>query len=162
MKLRILCLFLVFCFLFSGCSFFGERIREPVTFYYLCSTYQENLCCVLAPEEREASGHVGDLPYLLALYLMGPTDDEHMSPLPSGSRITSSFEGDTIVLTLSDTSSLSDIDFSLACACLTMTCLEMTDAETVIIRNGDREKSMTRSSLTLYDATTESTPTEES
>ena len=161
MKLRILCLILVFCFLLSGCSFFGERIREPVTFYYLCKNYQENLCCVLTPEEREASGHTGDLPYLLALYLMGPTDDEHMSPLPSETHITSSFEGETIILTLSDTASLSDIDYSLACACLTMTCLDMSDAEKVIIRSGDREKVMTRNSLTLYDAISESIPTEE-
>ena len=62
------------CFLLSGCGFFGERIREPVTFYYLCADYQEKLCCVIVPEEREASGHSGDLSYLLALYQIGPAE----------------------------------------------------------------------------------------
>lgn len=163
MKQRILCLILSISILLTGCGFFGERIKEPVTFYYLCSSYQEDLCCVIVSEEREASGHLGDLSYLLALYLMGPTNDEYVTPLPAGTRIASQMDAGHILLELTDTShTLSDIEFSLACACLTLTCLEITDAEDVTILSGDREKTMSRSTLTLYDATSETIPSEES
>lgn len=162
MKRRFLCLILVLSLLLSGCSYFGERIKEPVTFYYLCDNYQEDLCCVIVSEEREASGHAGDLSYLLALYLMGPTNDEYVMPLSAGTRITSHIDEDHVLLELTSTSqALSDIDFSLACACLTMTCLEIVDAEDVTVRSGDREKTMNLRTLTLYDSTSETKPPEE-
>ena len=162
MKKRIVCLILCTSLFLTGCGFFGTRIKEPVTFHYLCGSYQEDLCCVIASEEREASGHTGDLAYLLALYLMGPTDDELIMPLPPGTRISAQKQDGHIVLELSDTSdSLSEVEFMLSCACLTLTCLEITEAEDVTIRSGDREKTMNRNTLTLYDATSESLPTEE-
>lgn len=162
MKLRIPCLILVVGLLLSGCSFFGDRIREPVTFHYLCGNYQEELCCVIVSEERETSGHTQDLSYLLALYLMGPTEEDHASPLPSDTRITSEIADGHILLELSGISpAMSDIDFSLACACLTLTCLDIVDAEDVTIRSGDREKTMNSASLTLYDTTAETIPTED-
>lgn len=152
MKTRILSLILSLGILLSGCGFFGERIKEPATFYYLCDSYQEDLCCVIVSEEREASGHVGDLSYLLALYLMGPSNDEYVSPLPVGITIASQINSGHIVLELPDTShTLSDMEFSLACACLTLTCLEITDAEDVTILSGSRTKTMSHSTLTLYD-----------
>lgn len=163
MKYRILCLILSLSILLSGCGFFGERIKEPVTFYYLCGSYQENLCCVIASEEREASGHVGDLSYLLALYLMGPINDEYVSPLPVGITIASQIDDGHILLELPDTAHmLSDIEFSMTCACLTLTCLEITSAEDVTILSGDRAKTMSHSTLTLYDTTSESIASEES
>lgn len=159
---RILCFLLAVSFLLTGCGFFGQRIKNPVTFYYLCSKYQEEMCCVIVSEEREASGHVGDLPYLLALYLMGPTDDELVSPLRSSVQISSIQDGDHIYLELNKLpSSLSDIEFSLTCACLTLTCLDITGAEDVTISSGDRVKTMNRQSLTLYDTADETISTEE-
>lgn len=159
---RILSLILVCSLLLSGCGFFGERIKEPVTFYYLCSNYQEDLCCVIASEQREASGHSGDLPYLLALYSMGPTSDGLVSPLPTGSRITSAREDSQVRLDLGiSVETMSDIEFSLACACLTLTCLEISDAEEVSIQCVDRVRTLDRASLTLYDSTAETTPMEE-
>lgn len=158
---RFLCLILALSLFLSGCGSFVERIKHPVTFYYLCDSYQEKLCCVIASEEREASGHTGDLSYLLHLYLMGPSGDELVSPLPAGVRILSAQQtDDQIRLELSDTAPLlSDVSFSLACACLTLTCLDMTGAETVTIQSGDRSVTMNRESLALYD-NPETTPTE--
>lgn len=159
---RILCFFLAVSVLLTGCGFFGQRIKDPVTFYYLCSKYPEELCCVIVSEEREASGHVGNLPYLLALYLMGPSNDELVSPLRPGVQITSKQDGTHIYLELSNLpSTLSDIDFSLTCACLTLTCLDITGAEDVTISSGDRVKTMNRQSLTLYDTADETISTEE-
>ena len=67
---RAFCLFLAICLFFSGCSLSGERMREPVTFYYPRRVYQYGVeDGVIAAEQREASGHRKDLSYLLALYL---------------------------------------------------------------------------------------------
>lgn len=161
---RIFSLFLIVVFLLCGCSSLGEHIKEPVTFYYLCSSYQKDLCCVVLSEEREASGHSGDLSYLLALYLMGPANDELNSPLPSGTKILSVQQpDDNLLIELSDLDPiLSDIDFSLAGACLTMTCLDISNASSVTINSGSRSITMNRESLSLFDSSTEAVQEEES
>ncbi len=160
---QIVVLLLVFSLFFTGCGFFGERIKEPVTFYYLCDKYQEDLCCVIVSEEREASGHLGDLSYLLALYRMGPAGKEMISPLLPGIGLSSSREGNHITLELTGlTSALSDIDLTLASTCLTLTCLEISDAEAVTILCGDRIKHMRSADLILHDTIAEITPMEES
>lgn len=162
MKRRIVCLILCLCLLLPGCGFTGTLNEETVRFYYLCGNYQENLCCVLAEEARDVSGHTGDLPYLMALYLMGPTNDEHRMPLPSGTRIRTQIDSGHIILELSGLpKTMTDAEFSLACACLTLTCLEIMDAEDVTIHSEDRSRTMDRSTLTLYDTTSETTSTED-
>ncbi len=154
---RILALILVFVLMLCGCSSSGERIKEPVTFYYLNGEYayfsEEG---VLVPEIREASGHRDNLSYLMALYLVGPSQDDLVSPLPRGTRIYFSEQTqDTITLKLSDTANtLSDIDFSLACACLSLTCLDLADVETVTVISGERTLSMNAKGLVLYDSNT--------
>ncbi len=159
---RIFSIILVCSLLLSGCGFFGARIREPVLFFYLCEHYTKDLCCVIVPEEREASGHAADLPYLLALYQMGPVDEELRRPLPIGTRIKSERQENQILLELSDAAhSLSELDFSLACACLSLTCLDITDADTVTIACGSRTKTMTRDSLILSDIPEQTEPMEE-
>lgn len=159
---RTICFLLILCLLLSGCSVIGERLKEPVTFYYLCSEYQEKLCCVITSEEREASGHSQDLSYLLQLYLMGPVSDECRLPLRAGTQIQNiTMKEARIEIQLSDTAStLSDIDFSLACACLTLTCLDVTDAESVTLKCGSRASTMSRDTLTLYDTIAATDPTE--
>ncbi len=159
---RSLCLILICCLLFSGCGFFGERIREPVTFHYICNNYQEELCCVIVSEQREASGHTADLPYLLTLYSMGPVSDELVSPLRPGTKIAyGSEEGQLVLDLITPGSFMTDIEFSLACACLTLTFQDLTGSEHMIIRCGDRSKTLSKSSLTFYDSTADISPTEE-
>lgn len=156
---RIFCLILPICLLLCGC---GERIKEPVTFYYLRSAYQEDMSDVIASEEREAGGHREDLAYLLALYLMGPSEEGLESPLPKGTKIFTVSETDEgILLHISDTTeTLTDLQYSLACACLSMTCLELTDAPQVTIASGERSVTMSHDTLTLYDGST-AAPTED-
>ncbi|MEE0110748.1 MAG: hypothetical protein UEP57_07695 [Oscillospiraceae bacterium] len=152
---RCFCLFLILCLLLSGCGILGERIKEPVTFYYLRSEYQYGTQdAVISSEEREASGHLEDLSYLLALYLMGPADEELKSPLPHGTNIFSAEQSASVItLRLSDTAkTMTDTEFSLACACLSLTCLDLTDAKSVTIISGDRIVTMSRDTLTLYDS----------
>ena len=162
MKRRILCIILAVVFLMSGCSISGKRVNQSVTFHYLCSEYPSELCCVIASEEREATGHMGNLSYLIALYLMGPTTDEYAMPLPAGTKISAQYNDGHVLLELSNMAqAMSDLDFSLACACLSMTCMEIVEAEDVTIRCVDREKVITRNSLTLNDITSETTPATE-
>lgn len=161
---RLIALCVLFGMLLSGCSLFGERIKEPVTFYYIRREYAYSTGDgVLGSEEREASGHLDDLSYMLALYLIGPSDEELVSPLPKGTRILSAETSKhSVILRLSDTSkTLSDSDFSIACACLTLTCLELTDKTEVTIHSGERTVSMSEDNLILFDTRTETKPVEE-
>lgn len=152
---RLISLALVLCLMLSGCGTSGERIMEPVTFYYLQSKYSYGSeGAVIASEEREASGHRRDLNYLLALYLMGPSSEALISPVPQGTRILSvEQEGTTIQLSLSDAAgTLTDAEFSLACACLTLTCLDLTEVEAVTVTCGSRSVTMSHENLTLFDS----------
>lgn len=161
---RLTALCLVFSFLLSGCALFGERIKDPVTFYYVRAEYAYSSTeSVLGSEEREASGHRHDLSYLMALYLIGPSDEALVSPLPRGTRFYSIEEKEnSLLLHLSDTAGvLSDSDFTIACACLTMTCLELTKAEEVTIISGERTVTMSRDNLTLFDTSIETQPSED-
>ena len=97
--------------------------------------------------------------YLLALYLIGPTDESLYAPLPRGVRfLKADQQDDTVTLELTDTTqSMTEAEFTLACACLTMTCLSITDAQSVTILSGSRTVTMSRDNLTLYDNSTEAT-----
>ena len=151
---RFFCLFLCLCLFLPGCS--GELMKNPVTFYYPRREYQYGAeDGVISGEQREASGHADDLRYLLSLYLIGPSSDELVSPLPWGTRLLGvSRENGTVTLELTDT------EFTLACACLTMTTLSITGGDEVTITSGSRSVTMSRDSLTLIDDSTASTTEE--
>ena len=108
----------------------------------------------MASETRVISGQPRDLSYMMALYLMGPTAEEHIIPLPSGTRIHSSIqENGDIALILSEAAlELSESELTLASACLAMTCFDITQTEKVVIQNGSRSISMTRENLLLVDS----------
>ena len=149
---RFICLTLALLFLLSGCA--AAQLREPVTFYYPRTQYRYGAADgVIAQEQRESTGHRGDLTYLLSLYLMGPAEEGLRSPLPKGILLMSAtVEAGEVRLTLSDSSRLmTEADFSLACACLALTAQEITGLTTVSIESGDRSVTMTAEDLTLYD-----------
>lgn len=153
---RFLSMAIAAALMLSGCMGQGQRIREPVTFYYLRSQYEYGSSkSIIGMEEREASGHRGDLRYLMALYLMGPSEEDLRSPLPSGTKMLSVEKADaTVTLTLSELpAAMTDTAFSLACACLTKTCLGLTDAESVTIVSGSRNLTMTLDKLIFLDST---------
>ena len=163
---RAVCLLLCGCCLIAlcGCSVFPSGSGEPVSFYYRRADYQyhssEN---VIVPEQREISGHGGDLQYLVALYLVGPLDDSLILPFPKETRLLKLEEsGDSLLLTLSGNGdSLSDSAFSLACACLALTCLSFSNAEEVTIAGGERTMTITPDNLLLTDDITGRTETTE-
>ena len=92
---------------------------------------------VIAPEIHEISGHHGDLRYLLALYLQGPSDVELRRAFPSGTILVDLVqENKSVTITLSSTAAvLSGIDQTIACACLAETCFAISDVQQVHIQS---------------------------
>lgn len=156
---RILCFLLMFALLFSaGCS---RRQSKPegTPFYY----------CVAEPAYGNGSTSISreyrsDVPEdsLMAafeLYLAGPESAEMISPFPEGMKILSAVqEGDTVLLTVSmELTALTGLDLTMACGCLTMTSLALTDAKQVQISpiygllDGQRTITMNEDTLLLLD-----------
>ena len=155
---HLLCLILLFCLLLSGCSGYSAA-NDSVSFYYVRTEYREDMTTLIAPEKRDAAGHTSDLSYLLALYLIGPSTEELTSPIPRDTELLSvSQQDDAIAIRLSDTEkTMTDPQFALSCACLSMTCLDLTDAQTITITSGTRSITMTRDNFALIDTLTEET-----
>ena len=153
---RLLCFVLTVSVLLSTLSGCGQKLKENITLYYLKSSYQENLDSPIVGEEREVAGHRDNLKYLLSFYLMGPIGKERSSPLPRGTQLyTVEQEGTALTIEISNTSALlSDAEFSLACACLSMTCMELVNAEKVTIVSGSRSLTLSRDNLLLNDTIT--------
>lgn len=161
---RFTALILIIATLLTGCRFLVPHDDDPITFYYLQSDFSYGLDAdVIVSEVRESAGHRRELSYLMALYLMGPVEEEHLSPLPAGTRIFKTEVADSSVkLHLSDAAlSLSPERYTLACACLALTCFDLTDAQTVTIICTDQSITMSRSSLTLRDDSAANQTTEE-
>lgn len=152
MKRTVCMLLLALCL--CGCTLSGESMKEPVTFYYVREQYKADMSQAIGTEIREAAGHREDLAYMLRLYLLGPTQEGLVSPLPRTILVQSvQVQGRTVFLTLSDTDgSLSDGEFSLACACLSLTCLDLTQARRVTIVSGSRTVTMSQENLALFDS----------
>ena len=152
---RLVCAALAAAMLFItfGCR---QQMKESVTFYYLNSAYQETMDSPIVGEEREVAGHRDDLKYLLSFYLMGPISKDLVSPLPRGTLVYNITQEDTeLTIELSNTSALlTDSEFSLACACLSMTCMGLANVENVTIVSGSRSLTISRDNLLLNDTVT--------
>jgi len=148
---RLICSLLCFSLLLTGCSISGERIKEPVVFYYVREDYRKDMDPVIASEIREASGHSEDLSYLLALYSIGPSQKDLKAALPRNTKIVpTEHTEEHIVLTLSEgVLTMTDADFTLASACLALTCMELIAVPQVTIVCGDRTITMQRDTILL-------------
>ena len=153
---KLLCIALAIVLLVSLLPGCGQKMKEPVTFYYQITNYQENMVSPIAGEEREVAGYRDNLKYLLTFYLMGPISQELASPLPQGTQLQSiNQSSEELTIEISDTAStLSDSAFSLACACLSMTCMGLTNAEAVTVVSGSRSLTLDKDNLLLSDTIT--------
>ena len=136
-----------------GCS---KGIQDGADFHYCRKEYQYGKDSgVIAPEQRDITGHVGDLSFLISLYLMGPLDEDLESPFPKGTKLeVLEFTRHGLHIQLSPVpDSFTDSEFTLACACLTLTCLEISDKATFTITSGERSVIMNRNNLILWDNT---------
>lgn len=159
----ILLLSSLFCF--SACN---EAPEKPVNFYYPVSAESyAKTGCVFGKEVREAAGAPDDS-YLISKYLKGPNDPTLMSPYPAGTKLIAlKMDGDILTITLTDRfSTLSGLELTLACASLSMTCMELTGAKTVQIQtqsqtlDGAQQIIMSNDNLLFIDMFTSSTATE--
>ena len=153
---KMLCAALAAVLLISFLPSCGQKMKEPVTFYYQVTDYQGTMACPIAGEEREVAGYRDNLKYLLTFYLMGPISQELASPLPQGTQLQSiNQSSEELTIEISDTAStLSDSAFSLACACLSMTCMGLANVENVTIVSGSRSLTISRDNLLLNDTVT--------
>jgi len=144
-------------------------MSEPVTFYYLRTQtntdayddfYSEG---IIGSEEREAAGHRDNLTYLLSVYFRGPLDSGLISPFPIGCRVLEIHQEDNrMTIQLNPVlAEKSDLDVTVACACLAKTCMDLTGAEAVQIESRNSEdkvlfsRTFTMDNLFLNDTYTE-------
>ena len=157
--IMILCCVLAAVVLIVVCLTPRQDLTGTVTFYYARSEFAYGTPNgAIGSELREVGGHENDLNYLLALYLEGPMDKNLRSPLPGTAYVRIldlSQRGDALHIQLSDLSTvMSDSEFTLACACLTKTCLGIHNVQAVQITSGDRSIRMNPANLQFYDEST--------
>ena len=137
----------------------SQETADRVTFYYAKSEFGYGSGQgTIGYEVRDVGRKKSDLTYMLALYLQGPMDSNLSMPFP-GNNIdqvkTVSRVKDHVFITLADLGvGMTDSRFNLSCACLTKTCLSITDAKKVTITSGDREVTMTADNLITFDEST--------
>ena len=140
----------------------GSSLKEPVSFYYLRNPntiVYGSADGLVAPEQREAAGHVGDLEYLLTLYLGGPLDDRLVSPIPEGVTLENLVirQKNLILVLSSQFAELTDVELTAACVCIATTCFSLTDVDEVTILSPETHLSegvsmtLTRDSVTFLD-----------
>ena len=113
-----------------------EKPKKPVNFYYRRSiiNYDQD-DGVISPESRESQGHEEDINYLLTEYLKGPILNKYVQVFPDGTFLVSiHYMDDAAAVVLSaHLATLTGIDLTIACACITMTIIDLTGVETVQI-----------------------------
>lgn len=168
---RLTAILLLILMLPCLCACTREEMVYPVAYHYLRTPesngeiYHGSADSVIAPEIREGDGHQGDNTYFLEIYLLGPLDREFRSPFPVGTALKGfTLEDGVATVLLSDHfGTLSGIDLTLACGCLTLTVMDLTGADTVTIMtkdtllDGKESITMDRSNLFLTDDTTPET-----
>ena len=139
---NLLCVILILAlsFTLAACASPKEDIKDPVSFYYrqLEMDYG-NAPSAIAKEIRDAQSRRQDYSYLLSLYFKGPEEYSLYNPFPRSTTVKSfALQDGAVDLQLSSAfASLSGLDLSIACACLTITVCEMTGAEQVTISAAD-------------------------
>ena len=140
---RFVSFLIILALLLSGCAIGQKRFNEPVTYFYLRNHSDPDtqdaffLDGAIGSESREGAGHRNDLNYLLSIYLQGPLDERLLSPFPTGCRIVTIREDITslTVVLSSNFAELSEMNITLACACLAKTCMSLVDIGTVHIES---------------------------
>ena len=150
---------------FTGCGR-SEQYEVPLSFYYLSAQLDYGAdSAAIKPQLREGKGLVST-ETILQLYFAGPQGENFNTPFPAGLRLVSTAqEADTLYLTVSDElSQLSGLDLTLACCCITLTCLDITDVESVCIQaetatlGGEKTITMNRDCLLLLDHSNQASP----
>ena len=140
--------------LLSGCGRSGKPLFDPVYFYYPRVEYEYGYSDgVISWEAMDGTGHMDDFEFLLSEYFAGPIDEGLVNPFPMGTTLLSArLEGDDFLLEISpEALELPEHQFTLGCSCLSMTCFELTQAETVTVSCGEKSLTIRRNGMLLAD-----------
>lgn len=159
---RILAFLLLICGILTstGCQSKPEQPQNTVTVYYKASTIEYGTADgVIIPFQLDATGHEGDIAYLLNYYFANLPSEECAVTFPSFTRLVSlERDGLTAKITLNDEfAELTDLNLSIACACLTQTVISLTGCQEVIISaesaklDGQNFITLSRDSYLLLD-----------
>lgn len=160
---RIMALLLVLSLLFAcGCTHNPAEsdLEAPIRFYYkVTDEGYGTTCSAIDFELYDAEGHETMYGQILDAYFLGPQQDGLVAPFPKATSLRVAWlDGETMHIDLSDSfGTLSGIDLTLACSCITMTCLQFPGVETVTIRSlgklldGKDTITMSADSLILED-----------
>lgn len=133
---KILPLILAALLLFSACAPATSEINQPVAFHYLRQTFDyDTPDGVIAAEIRE-SADCADENEILQRYFRGPEDPTLLPPFPTATElVTLQMQDSTVIITLTDNfSTLTGMDLTLACACITKTVIGITGTQQVTIQ----------------------------
>lgn len=147
-------LFLVCLLLLSGCGRKGKPLFDPVYLYYPRTEYgYGSEDSVITWEAMDSTGHTEDWEYLLGEYFAGPVDEGLYNPFPEGTRLVSAqVREDAFFLELSpEALSMQEHQFTLGVSCLSMTCFELTQVQSVTVTCESRHFTISRDSMLLLD-----------
>lgn len=157
-----LTLMIVLLVCIAGCR--QESPESQGTAFYYCVAKPDYSTGSTAISEEYRSGVPEDsLLQALELYLAGPLSSGLQSPFPENLKLVDVYqEGSTVFLTFSrELAALTGLDLTVACGCLTLTTLALTDAQQVEIRtaagllDGQRAITMDKNTLLLVDSAAE-------
>lgn len=162
---RTFCVILILTLLLGMTACHGERLHDSVTFYYLRDSGQSSEApaeTFYAAEKRQYHNGTQDLRYYLETYLRGPLGDGMISPFPENTRLVDlQILDDRVTIRLSEEfTQLGGIRLSTACACLSLTVFDLTDAGYVTVISPATDKmpaveiTMSRANLILNDTVT--------
>lgn len=140
--------------LLSGCGRSGKPLFDPVYFYYPRVEYEYGYSDgVITWEAMDGTGYMEDYQYLLGEFFSGPVDEGYYNPFPEGTELLNAWvEEDIFFLELSQEAlALPEHQFNLGCACLSMTCFELTPVRAVSFRCGEKSLTIPRGEYLLMD-----------
>lgn len=153
----LLCLLLLLSV--AGCAEKAEEIQKPVNFYYRRNAIAyDQASGVIGSEQRESLGIEQNIKALLTQYLAGPVSESLARTFPEDTFVVSVHcaDGAAKVTFSYQFAALSGIDLTVACACISMTVMELTGMEIVQISAAgtllDQCESITMDKDTLFMA----------
>lgn len=153
------------CIGLCACQTDTVKLQEPVNFYYRNAEVSYGTSqSLISPLPSESAGYE-DTVALLNTYLKGPGSTAYDATFPASTKVLQiNYVGSTAYLTMNDSlARYSGIDLTIACACLTLTVIELTGVTTVTIStsneslDGASSITMTEESLILLDIYTPET-----
>lgn len=138
----------------TGCFRRSNALLYPIQFYYVEQEieYGEK-GSIISAELHESAGHEGELAEMLYLYFIGPVEEYLVNPFPENTRFLDfSQDGTALTILLSEEAgTLDHPQYSLACTCLSMTCMEIVPVDTVTVSSGSRSITTSRDCILIQD-----------